>query len=178
MTAIDKETAARLIADVTFEAVNSEMDRVLAGRVNTALLALSASVEVDADLLLDAYQALLVLHRLLDKIGLHAGVKTANDLADRIVAAHPEFPRRAALATPAPDAVQAGDLMARFSDAMVAESQPPSDEVREAARLIAEVADIAHCGGLRGMSESDALIAIRRTTLPFFKRAITPKVEP
>ena len=51
----------------------------------------------DTDLLLDAYKGLLVLHRLFDKIGLQAGAKTTSDLADRIVAAHPEFPGRAAL---------------------------------------------------------------------------------
>lgn len=87
MTAIDKEAVERL----------AHLEDVV-GHATTAatLRALSASVEVGADLLLDAYQALLVLHRLLDKIGLHAGVKTANDLADRIVAAHPEFPGRAA----------------------------------------------------------------------------------
>lgn len=51
----------------------------------------------DTDLLLDAYKGLCVLHRLLDKLGLQAGVKTTSDLADRIVSAHPEFPGRAAL---------------------------------------------------------------------------------
>ena len=57
----------------------------------------TAGAVQEADLLFDAYKGLLVLHRLLDKIGLAAGVKATNDLADRIVAAHPEFPARASL---------------------------------------------------------------------------------
>lgn len=39
-----------------------------------------------------------------------------------------------------------------------------------AARL-AEVAAVAHDGGLRGMSEADALISIRRLTLPHWNKA-------
>ena len=65
--------------------------------------ALAASPEVqalmqpDADLLLDAYRALLVLHRVLDKAGLTRGAETAENIADRIVAAHPEIPARSAI---------------------------------------------------------------------------------
>ena len=51
----------------------------------------------DVELLLSAYKGLLVLHRIMVKSGLHAGEKTTSELADRIVAAHPEFPARAAL---------------------------------------------------------------------------------
>lgn len=51
----------------------------------------------DTQLLLDAYKGMLVLHRMLDKVGLTAGVKATNSLTDRIVAAHPEFPALAAL---------------------------------------------------------------------------------
>ena len=58
----------------------------------------------DIELLFDAYKALLVLHRMLDKQGLTLGVKTAEDLADRIVKAHPEFPPRTALRAAALDA--------------------------------------------------------------------------
>lgn len=62
---------------------------------------------VDADLLLDAYKGLLVLHRMLDKAGLVAGVRATNNITDRIVAAHPEFPGLAALrGTVTPQPVQ------------------------------------------------------------------------
>lgn len=60
-----------------------------------------ALVKADADLLLDAYKALLVLHRVLDKAGLNVGAETASNIADRIVAAHPEIPARSALRTAA-----------------------------------------------------------------------------
>ena len=71
--------------------------------------ALAASPEVqalmqpDADLLLDAYRALLVLHRVLDKAGLTRGAETAENIADRIVAAHPEIPARSAIRALAPE---------------------------------------------------------------------------
>ena len=82
------------------EAAESERDALAA-----KLAAAEARVGADADLILDAYKAVLVLHRILDKIGLDAGVKTAENIADRIVAAHPEMPARislrAALTTPA-----------------------------------------------------------------------------
>ena len=35
------------------------------------------------------------------------------------------------------------------------------------------VTSIAHCGGLSGMSDGEALIAIRRMTLPYFDKAAT-----
>ena len=59
--------------------------------------ALREAAELDADLLFDAYKAVLVLHRILDKQGLEMGVKAANEIADRIVKAHPEFPGLTAL---------------------------------------------------------------------------------
>jgi hypothetical protein len=61
------------------------------------LTRLRAQVATDADILLDAYKALLVLHRVCDKAGLFAGAEAANSIADRIVAAHPETPGRTAL---------------------------------------------------------------------------------
>jgi len=66
-------------------------------RLTARAEAAEAMVDRDADLLLDAYKALLVLHRMLDKHGLTAGVEAANSLANRIVAAHPEMPGRAAM---------------------------------------------------------------------------------
>lgn len=45
-----------------------------------------------------------------------------------------------------------------------------SDYDTIAARL-AEVASIAHDGGLRGMSEADALVTIRRLTLPHWNKS-------
>lgn len=45
----------------------------------------------DAELLLNAYKAMLVLHRICDKSGLTAGADAANNIADQIVAAHPEI---------------------------------------------------------------------------------------
>ena len=59
--------------------------------------ALREAAELDADLLFDAYKAVLVLHRMLDKQGLEMGVKAANEIADRIIKAHPEFPGLTAL---------------------------------------------------------------------------------
>ena len=59
--------------------------------------AAEAKVARDSDLILDAYKAILVLHRILDKIGLDAGTRAAHQIADRIVAAHPEVIGRAAL---------------------------------------------------------------------------------
>lgn len=44
------------------------------------------------------------------------------------------------------------------------------DELLAAAKT---VASIAHCGGLSGMSESDALIAIRKATLAHFDTGAT-----
>lgn len=51
----------------------------------------------DTDLLFDAYKGMLVLHRTLDRMGLARGSATASRIADKIVAAHPEFPARTAL---------------------------------------------------------------------------------
>lgn len=47
-------------------------------------------------LLFDAYKALLVLHRMLDSVGLTLGIKAAEQIADRIVSANPDFLPRAA----------------------------------------------------------------------------------
>lgn len=41
---------------------------------------------------------------------------------------------------------------------------------------LAEIAAIAHDGGLRGMSEADALVAIRRLTLPHWNKS-TPRAK-
>lgn len=56
-----------------------------------------AALVDDAWLLLDAYKAVLVLHRVMEKHGLTAGASAAENIADRIVAAHPEFPGLSAL---------------------------------------------------------------------------------
>lgn len=56
-----------------------------------------AALVDDAGLLLDAYKAVLVLHRVMEKHGLTAGASAAENIADRIVAAHPEFPGLSAL---------------------------------------------------------------------------------
>lgn len=42
----------------------------------------------------------------------------------------------------------------------------PSTADQPSPALIDHIAEIAHAGGLRGLSEADALIAIRRLTLP------------
>ena len=44
-------------------------------------------------------------------------------------------------------------------------------ELRRLHEVLQSVANFAHSGGLAGMSESDALIAIRRATLMEFNRA-------
>ena len=51
-----------------------------------------ALIDADTLLLLDAYRGLMILHRILDNAGLAAGVKATENIAGRIVAAHPEFP--------------------------------------------------------------------------------------
>lgn len=51
----------------------------------------------DTDLLFDAYKGLLILHRTTDRMGLALESATASRIADKIVAAHPEFPARTAL---------------------------------------------------------------------------------
>lgn len=51
----------------------------------------------DADLLLSAYSAVIVLHRMLRRAGLARGIAVARKIADEIVAAHPEFPGLTAL---------------------------------------------------------------------------------
>lgn len=51
-----------------------------------------ANAARDTELLLDAYKGILVLHRMLDRVGLTKGADAANSLAGRIVEAHPEFP--------------------------------------------------------------------------------------
>ena len=71
-------------------------------RLSHALAAEKAKREAmeearDVDLLFDAYKGLLVLFRVLDTAGLTAGVEATIQLADAIVAAHPEFPARTAL---------------------------------------------------------------------------------
>ncbi len=59
--------------------------------------ATDARLAEDASLLLDAYKALLVLHRVMDKHGLAAGALAAENMAGRIVAAHPEIPSLCAI---------------------------------------------------------------------------------
>ena len=75
--------------------------RARADRAEAALAAAEVATHVpakvqalveDSRLLLDAYKAVLVLHRVMDKHGLTAGASAAENIADRIVAAHPEFP--------------------------------------------------------------------------------------
>ena len=44
-------------------------------------------------------------------------------------------------------------------------------ELRRLHKVLQSVANIAHSGGVAGMSESDALIAIRRATLMEFNKA-------
>jgi hypothetical protein len=39
-------------------------------------------------------------------------------------------------------------------------------------KTIKEIAEIAHSGGLRGLSEADALTLIRRLTLPYFDKGV------
>jgi hypothetical protein len=39
------------------------------------------------------------------------------------------------------------------------------------AGLLAQIADVAHCGGLADLSERDALITVRRLTLPHWNRS-------
>lgn len=51
----------------------------------------------DADLLLSAYSAVIVLHRMLRRAGLARGIAVAQKIADEIGAAHPEFPGLTAL---------------------------------------------------------------------------------
>lgn len=85
------ETAREMLGGFWAEAI-ADRDRLAAANA-----ALEAQVAADADLLLDAYKAVLVLHRTLDKLHLAAGAKTAENIADRIVAAHPEMPARASL---------------------------------------------------------------------------------
>ena len=63
----------------------------------TALAAMTEREGVDAVLLLAAYRGMLVLHRMCDKSGLAAGAAAAENIADQIVAAHPEMPGRASL---------------------------------------------------------------------------------
>lgn len=63
--------------------------------------AADAPPEAVDTLLFDAYKALLVLHRMMDSAGLTAGVDAAEQIADRIVSANPDFPPRTALRSPA-----------------------------------------------------------------------------
>lgn len=49
-------------------------------------------------------------------------------------------------------------------------SAPTPDRAALAERL-REIADIAHAGGSRGMSEADALVAVRKMTLPYWRPA-------
>lgn len=46
-----------------------------------------------------------------------------------------------------------------------------SAELRRLHALCEEIAEIAHNGGLVGMSESDALRAIRKITLPYWRQS-------
>lgn len=66
--------------------------------IRADLVPAAALAVPEVELLLDAYKGLLVLHRLLDRAGLTAGVKATDAIADRIVAAHPEFPARTTIA--------------------------------------------------------------------------------
>lgn len=85
----------------TLEAAKAAAQADYDARIRSALTAQpSPDVEAlvdDAGLLLDAYKAVLVLHRVMEKHGLTAGASAAENIADRIVAAHPEFPGLCAL---------------------------------------------------------------------------------
>lgn len=60
-------------------------------RADIADARVNAAVEAERELMLDAYKGMLVLHRMLDKVGLVKGVDAAASIADRIIKAHPEF---------------------------------------------------------------------------------------
>lgn len=84
--------------------LEAEVQRLNAGWQTANQAALEAQLAAatagrvdDVDLLFDAYKGLLVLHGILDRMGLALGSATANRIADKIVLAHPEFPPRAAL---------------------------------------------------------------------------------
>lgn len=82
------------------EALSAQNAALQAEAVALTARAEAAEAEVgrDDNLIFDAYKALLVLHRILDKTGLSAGTRAAQQIADRIVAAHPEVVARATLA--------------------------------------------------------------------------------
>ena len=49
-----------------------------------------------------------------------------------------------------------------------------SMEAEELQSLIDKIADIAHCGGLAVLTESDSLIAIRKLTITHWKKNRSP----
>ena len=94
----EREQAAAAITAMRAQlaAANARADRaeaaLAAAEVATHVPAKVQALVEDSRLLLDAYKAVLVLHRVMDKHGLTAGASAAENIADRIVAAHPEFP--------------------------------------------------------------------------------------
>ena len=52
-------------------------------------------------------------------------------------------------------------------------------ELRRMHEALTKAATIAHCGGLFGISEADALVEVRRITLPYWSKelAAIAKVE-
>lgn len=80
----------------------------------------AVQVGADAGLLLEAYKLVLMLHRMMDKHGLTDGVSALTSIADRIVAAHPEFPGLCALR---------GTAIADRAEAALAEAMKNRDAV-------------------------------------------------
>ncbi len=97
----------------TIEAAKAAAQADYDARIRSALTAQPspdvAALVDDAGLLLDAYKAVLVLHRVMKKHGLTAGASAAENIADRIVAAHPEFPGLSALRGAALARVKVGE---------------------------------------------------------------------
>lgn len=73
-----------------------------------------------------------------------------------------------------PEALRLADRLGLWGDqGDLMEAAAELRRLHAANEVLKAIASIAHCGGMAGMTESDALIAIRRATLPYFVTVAT-----